>query len=33
MELEEEAYRATAAMVALVLVLLEPCFSCLSSDP
>tara|TARA_B100000497_G_C7522551_1_gene317434 strand:- start:264 stop:503 length:240 start_codon:yes stop_codon:yes gene_type:complete len=27
------AYRATEAMGGLVLVLLEPCFSCLSSDP
>ena len=27
------AYRATEAMGGLVLALLEPCFSCLSSDP
>jgi len=27
------AYRATEAMGGLVLVLLEPCFSCLSLDP
>ena len=31
--LAEVAYRAMAAMVDLVLVRLEPCFSCLSSDP
>ena len=31
--LAEVAYRAMAAMVDLELVRLEPCFSCLSSDP